>query len=144
MLEIRPIQDGDLEYVRENPFQESLKYYPPLKASPISSFTCLFDGDIVAVGGVIDFFPGVGEVWLMLTKQARKEGVFGIIAITAIEKKMNELIVEHKLWRTEANVRTDFPQAIKMIKAFGFEYEGRKRQCTPDRCDMEIYAKIND
>lgn len=141
MLKIRPIQDGDMEYVRANPFEEAIKVYPNLLPSP-DSCTTLFDGDIVAVGGVIDFWPGVGEVWLMLTKQAKKHDIFGLIALTAIEKKMNELIAAHKLRRAEAQARVDFPEAIKMIKAFGFEYEGTRREYTPDGVDMNFYSKL--
>ena len=141
MIEIRKLQDGDLEYVRANPFEEAVKTYPRIPIAP-DSYTCIFDGEIVAVGGIIDYWEDVGEVWLILTKQARKEGIFGLIAFTAIEKKMNELITEHKLRRVQAEVRADFPQAIKMIEAFGFEYEGTKRKYTPDKCDMRMYARL--
>ena len=141
MLEIRPIQDGDMKYVRANPFEDAVKIYPDLPA-PDSSFTCIFEGEIVAVGGVIVFWEGVGEVWLIMTKQARKKGIFGLIALSTIKKKVDNLIIENNLWRAQADVRADFPEAIKMVEAFGFEYEGTKRKYTPDGCNMKMYAKL--
>ncbi len=143
MLEIRPIQDGDMAYIRENPFEEVVKVYPELHPTPETSFTCVFDDEIVAVGGLRLFpWPGGGEVWLMLTKQSRKHNIFGLIALDAIQNKMNSLIKENKLWRAQAGVRDDFPEAIKMIEAFGFTHEGTQRQYTPDRCDMRMYGKL--
>jgi len=141
MLEIRKLQDGDLEYVRANPYEDAVKVYPKFPPSP-DSWTCVFDGEIVAVGGIVDYWSGVGEMWLMLTKQARKHDIFGLIAFGAIEKKMNELVKSHKLRRVEASVRADFPKAIKFIKALGFQYEGRKRKYTPDGKDLFIYARL--
>lgn len=142
MLEMIPIRDGDLEFVRANPFEEQVKLYPKMKPSPISSFTCMFDNEIVAVGGIIDYWQGVGEAWLIMTKQAKKHDIFGLVALTVIEKKMNELIAEHKLRRVQAEVRADFLPGIKMIEALGFGYEGTKRKYTPDGCDMRIYARL--
>ena len=143
MIEIRPIQDGDMEYVQADCSQESVKFYGQLVPRG-DAVTVIFDGDIVAVGGLVKYWEGVGEVWLMLTEKSRKKGVFGIIALEAISKKMNELIVAHNLWRVEANVRADFPESIKMIKYFGFEYEGTKRKYTPDKCNMLIFSRIRN
>jgi len=143
MIEIRSIQDGDMEFVRANAFESAVKRYPELTA-PADSFTCLFEGEIVAIGGVADLWQGVGEAWLMMTEQAKKHGIYGLIAFNTIERKMNELIVKHKHWRTEANVRADFPEAIKFIEAVGFEREGVRRKYTPDKCDMILYSRITD
>ena len=60
MLSIRKIIPGDLEFVLANPYQESAKNYPPL-AAPESTNTYVFDGEVVAIGGIIDYYPGVGE-----------------------------------------------------------------------------------
>jgi len=141
MIEIRPIQDGDMAYVRANPLQESVKGYPDLVPSP-DSYTCLFDGKIVAVGGVVIYLEGIGEIWLMLTKQAREDGFRGLAAFNTIKKKIEEFIVEHKLRRVEAQVRSDFPEALRMIKALKFNYEGTKKEATPDRVDMQMFARI--
>ena len=141
MLETRPIQEGDMDFVMANPYQESAKNYPPL-ATPESTHTYIFDGEIVAVGGIIDYYPGVGEAWLMLTKQSRKHGIFGIVAFGAIEKHLNKQIADHKIRTCTASARADFPEAITMLEALGFEYEGTRREFTPDFCDLNIYSRL--
>lgn len=142
-VEVIPIRDGDMDFVLANPFQESAKHYP-MTAVPESTHTYIFDGEIVGVGGIIDYYPGVGEAWLMLTKQARKHGIFGIIAFRAIEHNLNKLIAEHDVKTCVASARADFPEAIKMLTALGFEYEGTRRKFTPDRCDLHIYSRLID
>ena len=76
---IRDLQDGDIEYVRENPLEVAVKNYPNMIPTP-PAFTAIFDDKIVGVGGMIILWEGVGEMWLMLTADCKREGVFGIIA----------------------------------------------------------------
>jgi len=144
MIEIRPMQGSDLEFVMADPFQDSAKAYPVLSPDSMvrDSITCVFEGEIVAVAGIIVYWPGVAEVWMMLTKKARKKGIFGLIAFNAIAKKINDWIVDHKLRRVQAQVRSDFPKALKMIKTLGFKYEGTKKQFSPDGADMQMFARI--
>ena len=130
-----------MEYIRANPFQESLRSYPPINP-PSDSVTCIFDNKIVAVAGIVDSSEDEGEVWLALTKECRKKGIFGWIAFCVIEKKLKELITEHNLKRCNAVTRVDFPEAIKMLEAFGFEYMGIRKEYTPDGCDVRVYSKV--
>ena len=140
-IEVRPIQPGDMEYVRANPYQESVRDYPDLQA-PADSFTCVFDGEIVAVGGLNIFWSGVGEAWIILTKSARKEGVFGIIAFHAIRRKLEELIADNNIRRCEAQARADFDKANKFINALGFKFECVRRRYCPDGSDMNLYSQV--
>ncbi len=141
MLKIRPYEDGDMEYIRLNPFQEEVKNYPDLPI-PANSYTGVFDGEIVAVGGVHILLPGVGEAWIILTKQSRKQGIFGIIACRAIKRKLDELIDELKLRRCEAQARADFPTAIKFIEALGFSDPYVRKCYNLDGSDMILYARL--
>lgn len=133
----------DMDYVQANPFQESVKNYPELPVTP-NSFTCIFDDEIVAVGGLHVMWEGRGEVWVMLTKQAKKDGVFGLIALYAIQEKMEELIAKHSLWRTECHARCDFEKANKFIKALGFKFECVKRKYGLDKSDMNSYVMVRE
>lgn len=146
MLEIRPIQPGDMEFVRSDPFEKQVKCYPEF-VPPSDSVTVIFDNEIVAVGGIgtkedgLPYGDGVGEVWLMLTNHSRKHGIFGMIALNAIEKEMTRLIKSRNLHTGIATARADFPESIKMIEAFGFERKGIKKNYTPDGCDLIVYSK---
>ena len=142
-MEIRPYQLGDMEYVRQNPFQDEVKRYPELPI-PADTYTCIFEGDIVAVGGIKMFFEGVGEAWIIMTKQSKKRNIYGLIACRAIEKKLNELMVELNVRRCEANVRKDFPIAIRFVEALGFKFVGERHYWFPDKTSAMLYSKVKD
>ena len=138
----RKATQEDMAYVRQNPFEVAVKGYPFMDVPDENSWTGLFENQIVGVGGLCVRWEGVGLLWLMLTDDCCKKGLYGIIALTAIQKKMEELIEVNNLHRTEAAIRTDFPQAIEMIEAFGFKREGTMIQYCPDKSDAHLYARI--
>ena len=138
---IRDLQDGDLEFVREHPFESAVKNYPEMTPVP-PAYTIIFDNEIVGVGGMVILWEGVAEMWLMLTANCRKEGLFGIIALEAIRNKVDEMLEEHKIRRAQCTIRVDFPKARKMIVALGFELEGLMKCYCPDGCSVWLYAKV--
>lgn len=141
MIKIRDLQDGDIEYVRENPLEGAVKNYPKMIPTP-PAFTALLEGKIVGVGGMIILWEGVGEMWLMLTAECKREGVFGIMTFEAIKKKVDELIEEHKIRRAQCTVRVDFPKAKKMVIALGFTLEGLMKCYCPDSADVWLFSRI--
>ena len=140
MMEIRPYQDGDMAFVRQDPFQEAVKSYPELPI-PQHTYTTVFDGVIVGVGGIKMYFEGVGEAWLIMTKQSKKDGIFGLIACRAIENKLNSLMAELKVRRCEANVRKDFPVALRFIEAIGFKFDGERKNWFPGNVSAMLYSR---
>lgn len=143
MIEIRDLQNGDIEYVRENPLEGAVKNYPKMIPTP-PAFTALFEDKIVGVGGLLILWDGVGEMWLMLTADCKREGIFGIMALQAIKDKVDELIREHKMRRVQCTVRVDFPKARKMVEALGFTLEGLMRCYCPDGSDVWLFARITE
>lgn len=142
MIKIRQLQDGDIEYVRANPLEDAIKSYPDMPIDPKTSYTALWDGKIVGVGGISMLWKGVGELWLILTKDSNREGAHGLVAFDAIRKKIDEIIEENDIVRAQATARLDNPKAIDMLVWLGFENEGRLRKYTPDRCDVFRFARI--
>jgi len=138
---IRDLQVGDIEYVRNNPLEGAVKNYPEMIPTP-PAFTAIFDDKIVGIGGMIILWEGVGEMWIMLTKDCKKEGVFGIVAFETIKNKVDELIKKYKIRRAQCTVRIDFPKAKKMVEALGFKQEGIMKKYTPDSCDVGLFARI--
>jgi RimJ/RimL family protein N-acetyltransferase len=143
MIETREYQTGDMAFVRQNPFQKEVKDYPDL-IIPSNTYTCIFDGEIVAVGGINLFHEGMGESWIVMTKQSKKNGVFGLIACRAIENKLNELIDQLRMRRTEANVRKNFPIAIRFVEALGFKFDCERKNFFPGGISSMLYSKVND
>lgn len=138
----RKATQEDMAFVRQNPFEGAVKNYPYMEVRDENCYTALYESSIVAVGGLQMKWEGVGLLWLMLTADCKKYGIYGLIALEAIKEKMEYLIEKNNLWRAEAAVRTDFPQAIKMIEFLGFEREGIMRQYYPDKSDSYLYARI--
>lgn len=141
MIFRKAIQE-DLDYVRANPFEGAIKNYPYMEVPSEHCYTAVFEGEIVGVGGLEIHWEGVAEVWLILTANCKKDGFCGVIALTAIKDKMDELIKTNNIRRAQATVRTEFPQAIKMIEFFDFQREGLLREYCPDKSDAYRYAKI--
>ena len=139
-MEIREYQDGDMQSVRQNPFQDAVKDYPELPI-PAHTYTCIFEGEIVAVGGIKMYFEGVGESWIIMTKQSKKHDIYGLIACRAIEKKLNELMVELNIRQCIAHVRADFSIAIRFAEALGFKYKCEIEFWFPDLVSAILYSK---
>lgn len=141
-MEFRKTTQEDMAFVRQNPFEGAVKKYPYMEVPDENCYTVIYESAIVAVGGLQVRWEGVGLLWLMLTADCKKYGIYGLLALEAIKEKMEYLIEKNKLWRAEAAVRVDFPQAIKMIEFFGFEREGVMRRYYPDKTDAILYSRI--
>ena len=142
MIEIRQLQDGDMEYVKANPLEGAVKDYPDMPIDPKTSYTALWDGKIVGVGGAAMLWESNWEFWLILSKDSNRAGAHGLVAFDAIRKKIDEIIEDNNIVRAQATARLDNPKAIDMLIWLGFENEGRLRKYTPDRCDVFRFARI--
>jgi hypothetical protein len=142
MIEFKKTTQEDLDYVRLNPYEDAVKNYPYMVAPDDNCYTVIYEGSLVAVGGLCVRWEGVGLLWLILTSDCKKYGIHGVVALLAIKEKVNELIENNSLWRAEADVRVDFPQAIKMIEYLGFTRECRREQYFPDKTDGYLYSKV--
>lgn len=143
MIKIRQLRKGDIEYVKQNPLEDAVVRYPEINPDPETTYTALWNGEIVGVGGVTILWEGVGDFWIILSKNAERDGVHGIIALSAISQRVDKIIKKYKLHRAQAAIRTNFPRAIKMIEYLGFEREGLLRGYCPDGGDVWMYAKLN-
>ncbi len=141
-MHFRPATQEDLAHVRQNPYEGAIKNYPYMEVPNENTYCVIYESAIVAVGGLQVRWEGVGLLWLMLTVECKKDGIHGFRALYAIREKMEYLIEVNKLHRAEAYVRDDFPEAIKMIEAFGFKREGHMAQQCPDRSNAFLYSKI--
>ena len=113
-------EQKDLDYARENALYDNVKEYPPLELTGWSK-TLIIDDEIIAVGGVVVFWPGVGEAWLQLTKHAEKHKIALVRCVRLI---MALAFKELNLHRMEATAT--FDEARKFNESMGFKCE------TPD------------
>jgi len=138
----RKATQADLDYVRSCPYEGPVKDFPYLECPDDNTITGIINNKIVGVAGVIILWEGVGLFWLILANDCKKNGFFGIMAISAIKSVFDELVEQNNLRRAQATVRPDFPEAIKMIEFLGFEWEGLLKQYFPDKTDAFMYGKI--
>ena len=138
----RQATQEDLDYVRQNPFENAVKCYPYMQCPDENTYAVEYEGSLVAVGGLHVRWEGVGLLWLMLTADSAKDGLHGLRALDAIKEKTDELIAKNNLWRAEAVVRVGFDTAIKMIEFLGFKHEATLEKYMPDKTDCYLYKRI--
>ena len=139
-MNFRPTTQSDLDYVKANPLQESVKALPDMH--PIGDCRTASIGDvIIGVGGVVLLWPGVGEFWLMLTKDV-KEHTSSLTVMRGIKEFIDEIIEVRGIDRAQSILRADFDAAIKMNEFLGFKREGLMRKYLPDGSDAYIYARV--
>ena len=138
MIELRQATQEDLDYVKANPIEKAAKDYVDL---PLSGYarTAVVDGDVIGVGGVVVYWKGFGEAWVILSEKANDHKVEMVLCI---EKFIEEAIAELDLQRLQCTARTDFPKGIELIEHLGFKREGLMRCYNPDGSDAYMYARI--
>ena len=141
-MNFRPATQKDLDYVKANPFEGAVKDYPYMEVPDDNTYAVMYEGALVAVGGVQVLWVGRGMFWLILTADCKKDGIHGLRAVYAIREKIEELAEKNNLHRYEAAIRTEFSRAIAMIEALGFKREALMRQYWPDKTDGYLYAKV--
>jgi RimJ/RimL family protein N-acetyltransferase len=137
----KPTQQ-DFDYVVENAYEGAVKNYPYQRVPDDNCYAIEFGGLLVGVGGMVLHWEGMAEFWLILTEQCRKNDIYGILALSAIKEKVEYLIKTNNIKRAQATVRTNFPEAVKMIEYLGFKNEGVMEHYCPDGHDVFRFAKV--
>jgi hypothetical protein len=140
MIEVRPSTEEDLDFVRLNPLEEQVKNYPKHPIMGECS-TGLYNGKVFVVGGVMKLWEGVGEAWVIFTKDVME---FKYEGFMTIKRELKRMIKEGNYRRVQATIRADFPKAIEMIEFMGFTNETPNGLVYyfPDGCDAYIYARL--
>lgn len=137
MIEIVDAKQKDLDYVRNHPLDENVaKRFNDVKLTGWAK-TVAYNGDILGVGGVVVYWPGVGEAWLFLSKHVIEHK---LKAAFYVRSMMQTSIEELNLHRLQCTVRADFHKAIKMVERVGFLREGVMKAYTEDKIDTYMYG----
>ena len=141
-MNFRKSTQEDLDFVKANPYEAAVKGYPYMEVPDDNTITTIYEGHVVAVGGLVVYWEGVGLFWLMLTADCKKWGFHGVLALDAIKDKVEYLIEKNNLRRAQATVKPDFPEAIKMIEFLGFKRDCLMECYCPDGSDSYLYSKV--
>ncbi len=97
----------------------------------------IMDGEtILVIGGVIQFWPGVGEAWMMVSPEGRKQKL-------TLFKHMNGFLkycfTECRFHRIQASILQSHKEAHKTVMRLGFIPEGMMVHYGPN---MENYIRF--
>jgi RimJ/RimL family protein N-acetyltransferase len=103
------------------------------------AFTAFRHNRAVAIIGVVNIWPGVGEMWSVFDEEARS------IPATMLRagKGFGDIAIRYlQLHRLQITVRTDDNRAFRYAKAIGFETESVMRKYGPDQIDYLLMARF--
>ncbi len=101
------------------------------------AWTLLYQGRPVACGGVIELWPGVGEVWLTINPLIAERT---LTLFRQMVRKRRELVEDFGFNRLQAVIRADFMHGRRLALRFGFRCEGYLHAYLPDGSDAMIFA----
>lgn len=139
MIELRDATEDDLKLCSEHSLDEATKTYRQLLHVSGWAKTGICDGEIIGVGGVIVYWLGVGEAWIVLHENANKHKVQ---TFKAIQRMVNQAVLELNLRRIQAVCAMANLRGCDMIRALDFEWEGRMVKYLPNGQDAFLFARI--
>jgi len=135
-VERRPFQASDVHALRiyeQIPDAEQERaglYYEKWKPN----VTGIIDGKIVACGGLRILWDGVGEVWLMVSRD------YPIHAVVLLKRQMYEWMRDYGLRRVQSIVRFDWKEGNRFAQWSGMKFEGVMRKMYCDGSDANLWA----
>jgi len=93
----------------------------------------------LACGGIVRFWPGVGELWCWAGFEADQRAM----AFARLAKgSVDGLFVGHGFHRVQAHVREDDDRAQRFARFLGLSLEGRCQGYGPDQATHQIYGRF--
>lgn len=106
-------------------------------------FTMIDDAMVLAIGGIVKRWTGMGEAIIFMSKNVFTESLKMRLRICLnIRSYFNFLISELAFWRVQATVKSDFERARKFAKIMGFKYEFTMKRYGPDGQDYDRFAIV--
>ncbi len=91
----------------------------------IVAYTLVDDDEILAVGGAHVMWFGVGELWVLVSPEAKRRAApFARYAKGVV----NSILQEHQLRRMQASIHVKDQPAIRFAEWLGLEHEGVMRR----------------
>jgi hypothetical protein len=95
--------------------------------------------ELTGIGGVIPLWPGVGEMWLLITEQGKKSPV----SLLKDSKWFIEYLLEKEGYhRLQCSIVCEFVSAHRFISACGFVPEGIMADYGPNKEHFTRYVRF--
>lgn len=103
-------------------------------ASAGEAFSAWAGPDLIAVAGVVHFWPGRAQVWSLMSWRIREYG--GVI-----HRYVKRYIQRHPVRRLECIIDPRFPASETWAQRLGFVFESRMKGYGYHGQDMDMYVK---
>jgi hypothetical protein len=129
------IRDDQLPYAKAIPIDKMLEAQARLGLA----VTAMVHNKPVAMFGIVYIWSGVGEMWSIISDDARRYPK----QLTIVAKEFSDIAVQSlALRRLQITVRSDEPRSLRWAEFLGFENEGLLRKYSPDGVDTYILARV--
>ena len=103
------------------------------------AYTAMLYGKPVAVFGAIQLWPGVEELWSMMSEESRDHAR----TLTRIARKFTDFrMISGGLHRLQMNVRCNDTRAVRWAHALGFDTVGVMQKYGTDGSDFYMMSKV--
>ena len=102
-------------------------------------FSAILDGRVIGSAGIMTMWPGVGEAWLLFSKEVENHKRFVYETVT---EYLITLVCDLDLRRVQAHCNANLPVAIRFLEQMGFEREGLMRKYGTDGSDHYLYSIV--
>tara|TARA_R100001086_G_C11655628_1_gene208666 strand:+ start:102 stop:524 length:423 start_codon:yes stop_codon:yes gene_type:complete len=139
MLRVVPFNPGLISSIETDfEFPESMRAAFD-NGQQVVGYAVLGKDDVVAVGGIHEMWPGVGEGWVILSKHAPK---WKLSLARYAKTLFGSILATTNLHRVQASIHMKDPDAIRFARWMGFEHEGVMYKFGPDGSDYYRMAKV--
>lgn len=105
-------------------------------------FSVFHNGAIVAVGGIIKYWHGVGEMWCLTSKDMEGKWAKWPFLHRQAKRLIQVFFNEMEGHRLQTSILSGFEGGQKWAGRLGFHSEGDMPQYGPDRKDYERWALV--
>lgn len=102
------------------------------------AFSIFDDDKLLGIVGGIYYFPGVAEVFALLSKDIKGSRGFH----KAVKTLVDGAFEEFKVHRLQMVVRADFTMGKKWASSLGFEPEGLMKKYGPNGDDYVLFGRV--
>ena len=105
----------------------------------VHGYTLLDGEEIIVCGGVHMMWTGVGEGWLVMSKEAYEKP---ITVARYTQRLFDTIMGDNAMWRVQASVHTNDEQSVRFAEWLGFEIEGVMKKFGPDGTNYFRMARV--
>lgn len=103
------------------------------------AFSLINGENVVAIGGIYELWPGVGEAFAIMSKSVTK---YPKSLYSSFKSNIDAGMKIGNFIRVQATVKADFPAGIRFLEHLGFKEEGLMKKWGFDHCDYYRYARV--